>query len=220
MDKRNFLKAGLFVPIFAFTIACFTDASSQGLRNYKEGIINFFKVSLFEISADSFLKNLLIDPGLRIDSIQLSTDTSLMYLRGYFNDFNPFSEEVNLVQVHFYQHEFPDSRNKNKDTSLSYYLIGVCDTGRSGKINALKAEKKIHDKLQQYISNVRSVKMKSKNKKFSPIWSYYYIGPYPVAFSGINTWYLHPQYYCVVLNIDFGFVNRADLLLNISRPDN
>lgn len=200
-----------FIAI-TFLITLSIPARSQKLIDYKSFLSSYFETKKFENNPDSIFLHLVNDKDLRIDSLVLPSDSTLLYLRGYYKKFNPFTEEVKLVQVYYYQHLLPQAGSTGKDTSVAYRLYGITDTGTIGRRTALNLENKIYSRLKIILPETKTYPPNKRNKYFSTT-HYYYIGTYPIAFTGVENWHFDDQYYCVVINIDLSFIKRADLLM-------
>lgn len=181
---------------------CYAQESAAG----KNVLQKYFKNSPFLKDPDSLLINLVNETDLIIDTVINPTDSSLFYLRGYYNSFNPFPGISGRTEIQYHQSVMPRADNIN-DTVLIYTILRVLDSTENSRMQAASQSQAVYQELKPYFSDVL-VKNPGKKQPQTHSRYDYLIGLIPVMNTGYGAWYRDKKIYCLSISLNLTYMER------------
>jgi hypothetical protein len=141
MAERYFLmKKFLLLPLLLGSCFLFSQSPLQlVLRNY-------FRTHPFNMRFSTFITSLQQDPWFTTTSYQRRTDSSFFYLSGEYKNSNPFRYAPHQLQLvvaeDLFIHNYP---LHTPDTIINLQLLGIADTGATGKNSVIREFKRFHN---------------------------------------------------------------------------
>jgi hypothetical protein len=98
MAERNFLTARMKI-IYVLLLLLTVSLHSFGQASTYKAAAKYFRVNPLDRKFSVFLNQLMNDTAFITDEMNTRTDSSLFYLRGHYDNFNPFLFKVAAVQL-------------------------------------------------------------------------------------------------------------------------
>ena len=183
-------------------------AYSQNNDIFKEHLSTYFKTYPFEKTKDSLLKELLQDKDFIIDTLIYPDANTRFYVRGFYKNFNPFSQKMSAVVLIITETNLLatyKSKSKSKETQLIFQMIGLTDSTENGKSIAMLAEDSLHFTLNQYYPNNRKQETPKKTG-YNGYYRSYYRTAYPQITTGVGKCMPSSKSYGIIIRIDSEFL--------------
>lgn len=148
-----------FIIIFFCLIL---SASVFAQEEFEKVIKDNFRVNPLSGSFSAFLKAYTTDPDLLDKQIEKKTDTTLFFVKGRYEIFNPFKFKSKKVETYFVEKELTFEYDE-KPYTIPYYVyqILVYTDDNVAYRNLIKKEyQKLNKKLKRDLSKVETISLK------------------------------------------------------------
>jgi len=142
---------------------------------------SYFRVHPFDSKFSTFILNLQRDSWFKIEELDRRTDSTFFFLKGTYQNFNPFRFQPKKLTLIVAEEEilYSDSL-KTHDTIMNLQLIGMIDSTLAIEKTVQKEFKRFHQSFSNRFDDFRSKTLKSLEKVTGEIYSYF-VSPFTIS---------------------------------------
>jgi len=142
---------------------------------------SFFRAHPFDSKFSTFILNLQKDPWFKIEEFDRRTDSSFFFLKGTYQNFNPFHFQPKKLTLIVAEEEIAYSDSlKTHDTIMNLQLIGMIDSTISIDKTIQKEFKRFHQAYSNLFDDNRTRTLKSADKITGELISYF-VSPFSIS---------------------------------------
>lgn len=152
----------------------------------------YFRAHPFDSKFSSFILNLQRDPWFKIEQYNRRTDSTFFFLKGNYENFNPFRFKPAKLTLIIAEEEivFSDSLQTH-DTIINLQLIGMIDSNTAVDKSVEKELKRFHQSYSGRFDDYKLRTLKWEEKTTGEIYSYFI---YPLSISPVTVaWGILPN---------------------------
>jgi hypothetical protein len=191
--------------LFGFSFSSISQVFKP-LKSTQEITQEYFKIRLEGLSMEEILSELKTSTGLIPDIIIPKSDTTLFYMNGFTNSFNPFLIPVSHIEIQVRENKIQIvGEKKARDTILALQIIAITDSTDSNILNLKKEFRRILKEISPDGNGVNNIQSSKKKKR--PSEQYYLHGSssqHPTIVFGWGGYYKDRKIHCLGLTVYYG----------------
>src|SRR6185503_5233746 len=176
MGKRDFLMRKIFIALLVMTF--FKGQAQDQIQSISKA---YFRTHPFDSKFSNFILNLQRDPWFKIEEYNRRTDSTFFFLKGVYQNFNPFRFQPKQLTLVVAEEEiiYSDSL-KTHDTIINLQLTGMIDSSIAIDKTVQKEFKRFHQAYSNRFDDFSGRTLKWEEKTTGEIYSYF-ISPLSIS---------------------------------------